>query len=102
MKQITIMEITIITVLLLTILLLFGCTTEQPRNLEGKMKQDSNFMMDEEMSEKMQEKIITALDLPENSDINDIKLALGLSEDFSQEELMQALSDKNILGGRLR
>ena len=96
------MKLIIVIILLLTILFVLGCTTEEPRPHEDKLNKDGNFDLENGFPEQILPKIIKALDLPEESDINDIKLNLGLLETSSNEEVMQALKYKNILGGRFR
>ena len=92
----------IIIILLLTILFVFGCANEETGQHGDKLNKDGNFDLIDGFPEQMLPKIIKALDLPEESNISDIKLSLGLLETSSNEEVMQALKDKNILGGRFR
>jgi len=92
------MKLIMLMTLLLAILFIFGCTSEKiiPKGEQRSIGENMEF------SEQMLPKIIKALDLPEDSNISDIKLSLGLLETSSNEEVMQALKDKNILGGRFR
>ena len=63
--------------------------------------QNGNFIIGE-IPEQMQKNIAITLGLVENASINEIKLYLGLAENSTNEELMQALKDKNIFGGRFK
>ena len=114
----------IIPALTVFLLLLFlGCTEQPTGRFISNFQHDGNFVRDRmpndrnftrcqspidgnffagEMPPQMQENIIIQLGLPENSSINDIKLYLGLQENSTNEELMQALKEKNIFGGRYR
>jgi hypothetical protein len=96
------MKLEVIIILLLAILFVFGCAAEEPRPHGNKLNKDGNFDLENGFPEQILPKIIKALNLPEASDINDIKLNLGLLETSSNEEVMQALKDQNILGGRFR
>ena len=124
MKKVTIIEIIIIVLLFTTTVLLSGCTSENTDQYGGQTSgnsirggayprdgnfsrdrnfpRDNNFGMNPPNPEQMLPQIIQSLELPNNSTMTDVKLYLGLSEDSSQEELMQALKDKNILGGRFK
>lgn len=68
----------------------------------NRMFHDGNFFDQEHMFDKAKQE----LGLSQDSTINDIKISLGLSLDCSQEELMQALNDKNLInnnfGGRFK
>jgi len=121
--MITKIKLIVPTLAVISLFLFLGCTQQPTGKFIDDFQHDGNFTRDRmpndrnfnksqlpidgnffagEIPPQMQESIITQLGLPENSSINDIKLYLGLQENSTNEELMQALKEKNIFGGRYR